>query len=670
MSTPRKSVPLVLLTVLACLHLPVAGWAAVVATVAERDGQAVIRLENARLELEITPARGGAVTAWSDKRAPGNIVLPNRFWGLCLDHFQEQIWPGELLEVPYEHEIVSQTPEEARVKVWRRATGEWRNQVNAKLAGLLLEKTYILRADSAALEVEVNITAPADEARLAAYWVQHVFVAGEDFSAAADRIFRPTTRGVRSNAHEDNGMYGEESWIRDFTAGWIARLDTVEKRGLATVADYNEISTLYTSARSGTSEIMFNTRFFPKGGSFTYRFLVAPVAGLDRVTHADENVLAGMKIETDNRGGGSLTFTVARVGQAVPALEMAVSVIPAAAPGEAPVDVGTVSLTDIGDEPQSAVLEMKNIPADPVVVRVTATGKNADGKAFSASFEDFHAGAYQWGDNITTDMRTPLYAAERPLQTLDIAKPEEIRLTPEHRGGGHVLFFQGLLDEEYQVVEAFQLSGQAWRNRPRLSVSHYEFHLAFLGTLSHFPYDYDELLANSCVILGGVGSSGLKPLGIEMLHDYLEAGGGMIVLGGYGAYGRSRLADSKLGAAFPFAFENNPNALAGPVERVIAPAGNLPVFAGMAARLDPGALSWWRHPVTLKEGAKPILFAGDQPVMAAWEYGPSKARIVAIAAAPMGAPTDGQTPFWHDPSWHLLLRDAIWWVQKQDRRFE
>ena len=62
------------------------------------DGHAVVKLQNYRLALTISPARGGAITSFVDKLAPADLLLPKPFMGLCMDHFQEQGWPGELLD--------------------------------------------------------------------------------------------------------------------------------------------------------------------------------------------------------------------------------------------------------------------------------------------------------------------------------------------------------------------------------------------------------------------------------------------------------------------------------------------------------------------------------------------------------------------------------------------
>lgn len=637
-----------------------------------RDGIEMIKLENYRVSLTLTPARGGAVTEYSDKLAPGNIILPNKHWGLLMDHFQEQPWPGELLEKPYEFQIVSQTPEEAKVKVWTKSTGSAPGEkiVNKKISDILLEKTYTLKSDSPALYVEVKLSAPAEESKTCAYWIQHVCRAGKEFDASFDRTFRPTARGVRSNGKEGNSFLGSEDFISDFSAPWTALLDTREKRGIVSVTDYDEVNRFYACGGNSTSEIMFNTCYIPKGTSKTYICRLLPVAGFERISHADDNLLASLKIATDNKGCGSAEFAVARSAKAISSLFLAVTAVSASDPAAKPVDCGSVSFTDVGDAPKAASLVLKNLPPDPVVIRVVANGRTNDGKDFSAAFEDFHAGAYQWGDNIMTDMRSPLYSAKRKPQALTLAKPKEMKLVPTHQGGGKILFFEGLLDEEYNVADAIHSTGINTVGNKPLTISYCRYGGTFFGSLTDFPYDYEELLKHSCVILGGASASGFKPIGVEMLHDYLMAGGGMVVLGSYGAYGRSHLKGSKLGDAFPFAFEDNPCALSGPSVRKVVAAANLPQFASAAASLSKNASCWWTHPVTLKDGAKAVLMADGAPIMAVWEYGPNKARIVCIAAAPMGEPPKGETPFWKDPKWSLLLRDAIWWVQKQDRRFE
>ena len=96
--------------------------------------------------------------------------------------------------------------------LWRKSTGAWDNKVvDNKIAGILLEKTYTLRADSPAVTCTVKLTAPPDEAKVFSYWLQDVFFAGGDYDPATDRTFRPSTRGVRSSGKERTGRTARKS---------------------------------------------------------------------------------------------------------------------------------------------------------------------------------------------------------------------------------------------------------------------------------------------------------------------------------------------------------------------------------------------------------------------------------------------------------------------------
>ncbi|MEI8079744.1 MAG: hypothetical protein WCH61_08990, partial [bacterium] len=104
--TLRQSVPCFLLLPLVCLVNLVAAHAAVTVKEEAIDGKPAFRLENYRVALLILPAQGGAVVSYKDKLG-GNIELipPGVHNGLCLDHFQCQPWPGELLDTPYDGKI-------------------------------------------------------------------------------------------------------------------------------------------------------------------------------------------------------------------------------------------------------------------------------------------------------------------------------------------------------------------------------------------------------------------------------------------------------------------------------------------------------------------------------------------------------------------------------------
>ncbi|HEY3398955.1 MAG TPA: hypothetical protein VGM19_15005 [Armatimonadota bacterium] len=636
-----------------------AATAPVTLAVAQQDGHDVVRIENYRFQLTIDPTRGGAVTSYSDKLAPAELILQKPYSGLCMDHFQEQTWPGEFLEQPYEYKVLQQTPEIAQVMVWRKSTGVWGNKVvNPKISDILLEKTYTVNADSPTLTVSVKLTMPADQPKVFSYWMQDVMFAGGDYDSGTDRTFRPSARGVRSTGYTNNGHYGTEEWMRDFNAGWMALLDTKKKSGLAMWTDYNELRINYANGGNMTNEFMFNTTYLPKGNSRTYTVLLTPIVGLDEVLYVGPEMVAGYQIKpTAGTRNGTLSFSVVRGAQQVNDMQLAVS-LASATDTTKEVKVGAVGFGPLTDQVQTKTLTYTGAPPDPLLVRVAAKGLETGDKTFAATAEDFFPGAYQWADNIMTDMRTPVYAAPRPPQTLSLSKPAKLALTLPY--GDHYLFFEGLQDDIYNVAGAVHAS----HYEPKTEPIYYSYSGSWYGSLSDFPYDYDKLLSFHAVILGGISKSGLKPIGLEMLHDYLMAGGGLVVLGSHGAYGRSQLKGTALGDAFPVEMGDS-------VFDMVATGGK-PIVAGPDSNpflkytpLGANATCYFLHDVKVKPGAQVLLQVDGKPFLVTSEYGPNKARIVCVLGAPLGKPAAGQVAFWQDPDWYLVLRNALWWVGKR-----
>jgi len=488
----------------------------------------------------------------------------------------------------------------------------------------------------------VKLTAPADEAKVFSYWIQHVFFAGGDYDSATDRTFRPSARGVRNNGKENNSFYGMEQWLRDFTHAWMALVDTKKKTGLATIANYDDVRVLYACGGNTTNEVMFNTTYLPAGKSRQYTLWITPVLGMEKLLYAGPEMIVGGTVQTDNKGSGKIEFLAERSAEAVEDVVFEVTIFGPLSGQER--QAGTVAFESLTDRPQAKSLEFTNAPADPIVMRVTARGHMADGEEFTVRFEDFFPGAYQWSDNIKTDMRTPVYAAKRPPQKLSLDKPAQLKLRPAYQG--RHLFMQGLLDEEYDVAAALHTSGYSQET----DVIYYRYGGQWFGSLTDFPYDYDELLNYSCIILGGVSKSGLKPIGVAMLHDYLLAGGGMVVLGSHGAYGRSQLKGTKLGNAFPVEFSDRVFDLEPTGGRRVTVVPDAPPFLKHLALSD-RATCYFIHPATPKPGAQVAMEVGGKPFMVVGEYGPADARIVCILGAPMGEPSGEQVPFWKEPQY-------------------
>ena len=622
------------------------------------DGKPAYRLENYRVSLVITPSRGGAVTSYKD-RLGGDVELipPGARNGLAMDHFQCQPWPGELLDAGYEGRIVKQAPDECAVAVTYRVPGRWEATEYPKLAGVLLEKTYTLRDRSPALEVKVKLTAPPKSSTLVDYWLQNVFFAGGQFDFDSDVSFRPSTRGVRAKSDRKNGFTGPEDFLRDFSDGWVALLDTKARSGLVVLSDYNDLRFLYVCGSSRTLEPMFEVAYLPAGASREYAVSIVPVAGLDNVVAATADYVAGYRMQSDNKGSGSVELAVVRSARDVRELAVDVSVLNVDVTGRV-AKAGTAAFGPLGDAPQTGRVAFAGAGPDPLVVRGESKATPTAGGAATHRFEDYFNGAYQWGENLQTDMATPRYRGVRPPRELRLNRPADLRVSQPWEM--RMWYIESLLDDCYGVTEAVRLTKGAeakpgW-DRAFVSSS------IFGDKLSSFPYDYGDLLGYAYVVLGGVRQDGLGEIGVEMLCDYLKAGGGMVVLGGPMAYGKSQLAGSKLEEMWPVSVHKGDSDI---VDIQGAPIEVADPSAVFLMDLDWSAKPAVRylHDVDVKPWGKVVLTSGGKPFVVVGESGPRKARVICIMGAPMGTMEPGKTPFWEWRDWRYLMRQVFWWTQ-------
>jgi len=628
-------------------------------------GKTAYRLENERVVLLLSSARGGAVTSYKDKRG-GHVELihqqPRN--GLCMDHFQAQPWPGELLDAAYSGKAVKQSVDECTVRFTYDVKGHWRGAEYPKLNGLLLQKTYTLRAGSPALGCEVRITAPKTEARLFAYWLQNVFFAGGRYDMDADVCFRPSVRGVRRKAGKDFGHYGREGFLRDFSGGWMALVDTQAKTGLAVLSNYDDLDVLYACAGNRTVEPMYRMTYLPAGASVAYTTHIVPLAGLDNVAAASEDFVAGYRMKSDGKGNGWVALSVVRSVTAPKRLTLDVSVMSVDSPDKT-VKAGQIVVENLSEKPQTKKLTFAGAGGDPLVLKVQATVALAAGKTRTHHLEDYYNGSYKWGENIKTDMATPYYAAPRPPQKIRLQKPKAMRLA--NPGQYHVWYAEGLLDDMYNVTSAVRLTSLFHEGRTLRHRAFVRRQGSFGTRLSSFPFDYEKLLAYNAVVLGGVKRDALGDVGIEMLCDFLDARGGMIVLGGPLAYGFSGLAGSKLGKRWPVTPASEPFDMQDLGSAPIQVAENVPFLVGLDWSAKPCVK--YLHQVAVKPWGKTVLTAGGQPFLVIGEAGKAKARVACILGAPMGTLGKGKTPFWEWEDWRFFLRQVYWWVVRHDDMF-
>ena len=147
---------------------------------------------------------------------------------------------------------------------------------------------------------------------------------------------------------------------------------------------------------------------------------------------------------------------------------------------------------------------------------------------------------------------------------------------------------------------------------------------------------------------------------LERIREFVDRGGGLVVLGGLAAYGNGGYTGTLLEELLPAGLQESyidhfPSAGDG---AKLAPAeqADWPMHHDFAA----GPTAYYFHTLVPKAGAKTQLNVGNRPALVSGSFG--KGRVVACALTVNGDPGDGVLPFWEWVGWPALLGQAIAWA--------
>jgi hypothetical protein len=175
--------------------------------------------------------------------------------------------------------------------------------------------------------------------------------------------------------------------------------------------------------------------------------------------------------------------------------------------------------------------------------------------------------------------------------------------------------------------------------------------------LYHAP-GREELQRYSVIVIANLDAPALTPERLKVFREFVEQGGGMLVLGGEWAYSRGAYGGTPLEEMLPVTF---------PDEHRIQPApAGLPLSAAPQATWKPPfdftkkPSAFFVQSLVAKPGSTVQLLAGDKPALVSGVFG--KGRVVACALTATGEPPPGALPFWDWPDWPKLLGEAIDWA--------
>lgn len=181
-------------------------------------------------------------------------------------------------------------------------------------------------------------------------------------------------------------------------------------------------------------------------------------------------------------------------------------------------------------------------------------------------------------------------------------------------------------------------------------VVHLPNHLA----AAEFPTSTAELDAYDVVILSDIGANTLllspatfersrtAPNRLTLLRDWVAAGGGLVMVGGYltfqGIEAKGQYAGTAVEEALPVAIDRFD-------DRVEAPEGVTPEVSAPDHPLATGLPETWPailgyNRLTAKPRATVVATAGADPLVAAWKFGQGHAVAFASDCGPHWAPPD------------------------------
>jgi uncharacterized membrane protein len=163
------------------------------------------------------------------------------------------------------------------------------------------------------------------------------------------------------------------------------------------------------------------------------------------------------------------------------------------------------------------------------------------------------------------------------------------------------------------------------------------------------PTKYEDLYRYDAVVLCNISFEMSTYATRKLYSDYVREGGRLVVLGGFGTLGQGGMKDTLLEQAMPFRLKGdnevvacNPPLLLG--ARPATPFGDRPSL-------------FWRHDVTLREGAEPLAYAGSLPIAARIKVG--KGQCAVFAGTVFGEGSPQATPFWECEAWKALVGRMI-----------
>ena len=235
-------------------------------------------------------------------------------------------------------------------------------------------------------------------------------------------------------------------------------------------------------------------------------------------------------------------------------------------------------------------------------------------------------------------------------QALTVARQrdEMIRIF-EVRGIGH---------SKYELSKAVEIPG---KDKAELTGGYLYLQNqgAFYRYIKPFPVTREEMYRYDVFVLMDIDTRAIPPQQINMLREYVEDGGGLIMFGGYFSYGASNIKDTVLYELLPVTIEKAPLGL-----RKASSSSVLKVVQQVAflqdLSFDEQLVCPWYHELVPRNDAQVVIVNGDAPWLVIRPAG--KGRVIACAGTILGNQPPDKRMFYDWSSWQGCLWRMIKWA--------
>jgi uncharacterized membrane protein len=202
-----------------------------------------------------------------------------------------------------------------------------------------------------------------------------------------------------------------------------------------------------------------------------------------------------------------------------------------------------------------------------------------------------------------------------------------------------VLFLKGLLSPSFHVESAVKRS-----SADAVITNSYVYVGGVFGwALDTFPYDYDELMGFDLVILGDISADCLGQAATEMLKDYCQHGGNLLVLAGPCAYGHGGYQTASMSNLLPVQIETSFDL------QKIGKGSKVQAIPELGAD---GLRPEYIHRVKAKPDADVLASCDSSPMIVLGKFG--NGMVCCVTTPPMGTSNFCDQPQWQDVLAYVL----------------